>query len=201
MSHKLKDFATLRNKEVAWCMSCAGVVQVVHKPRVGGGIVKRCAIEQKEKARRVKQNERKQSARRSKAALKRLEEDAAYLWRQIVFERAGRCCEICGKGPFEKGDFQLQAHHLIKRSQSRRLLLDPANGAALCAGHHQWADRDNFGCIAYVEPRDPGLCDYLVSERRSKQRRTLEDEIVILNKVAPIYGLSPIALQAEQEAA
>ena len=138
--------------------------------------------------RKPKTPRQKATADRKKKDRKALE-DAQYLWRQITFERAKRCCEICGKGPFEKGDFRLQAHHLVKRSQSRRLLLDPQNGAALCPGCHLSADRDPIRCLALIGEREQGLVEYLLAERRVLKPRLLEDDMARLKEVAGMYGI------------
>lgn len=48
----------------------------------------------------------------------------------LVRLRAGGRCEVCG-GP------NPQAHHYITR-RNRKLRWDPANGIAVCAGHHMF---------------------------------------------------------------
>jgi len=134
---------------------------------VWNGLSWRCVRAEKAKAAQKRTTDRKRAVRARKRQKKQDSEALAYLWRQIIFERAGRKCEICGQGPFEKGDFRLQAHHLVKRSQSRRLQLDPSNGAALCPGCHLSADRDPIRCMAIVLKDDPGTVEYLLEERRN----------------------------------
>lgn len=186
--HKLSSFRTARTKMYAWCRNCDREVEAVKKPRVGGGFLWRCSNEQKAKRASEAKNVRKRAARAVSTSKRRSQQEAEWLWRQIVFERAGRKCEACGK-PFEKGDFQLQAHHIVKRSQSKRLLLDPANGMALCAGHHQYAERDPIWCMAILRERDPGIEGYLLDERKINGRIPFEDEMDRLKKVAAMYEI------------
>lgn len=55
-------------------------------------------------------------------------------WRSRVLDRAGYRCEFpgCGRGE------PLEAHHVIPRSVRKDLVLDDANGRALCPTHHRW---------------------------------------------------------------
>lgn len=155
------------------------------------------AERQRRKRKAARISDRKRVARSVKATKTKLQHEAEALWRLIVFERAGRRCEICGKGPFERGDFRLQAHHAVKRSQSARLRLDPQNGIALDSGCHLFADRDPIGCLAKVERIDSGLTEYLFAERRVMGRRPFEEEIRRLFSSAEMNGITGWQLKEE----
>ena len=161
------------------CSVCGPVKAVL--VRSVGRTLQRCPNQIKEKKKAARQNERQRATKAIKRTKTKRQHDAEYLWRQIVFERAGRKCEVCGK-PFEKGDFQLQAHHLVKRSQSSRLRLDPVNGLALCAGHHQYADRDTTWAIAIADELRPGTAKHLLRERRLIGRQDIDIEETILEQ-------------------
>lgn len=169
---------------VGICRSCGKVrvVIVLGKPQCPT-LARQKRAEAREKKTQVKKrvSDRKRAVRSRKQATRRSSDARAQLWRDIVFERAKRCCEVCGKGPFEKGSFQLQAHHLVKRSQSKRLLLDPLNGCALCAGCHLSADRDPIRCLAIINEIRL-VAKYLLKERRSVEKRTLEVIDIILEQ-------------------
>lgn len=55
-------------------------------------------------------------------------------WAICVKLRANGKCEVC------PSKFRLEAHHMIKRSQSKALRHDPENGICLCQEHHRWAE-------------------------------------------------------------
>lgn len=70
--------------------------------------------------------------------LARAKADQAALraWARAVKARAGYRCEVCGGTRLG-----LEAHHIVRRSQSRRLRYDLANGACLCLRCHREADQ------------------------------------------------------------
>jgi hypothetical protein len=84
-------------------------------------------------------------------------------WSQVVKQRAGNKCEVCGKVQ------SLNSHHYISRS-NRMLRWDPRNGVCVCAGCHlfknesfhknpefshywmeenRWEDLRDINCIMY----------------------------------------------------
>lgn len=165
MSHRLSNKRLNRAGNLIFdCRECGPVkpLYVLGKPT--------CPNRQKEKEKAAKAKQRKSISRKAKTASRQARLNLESMWRWIVFERAGRKCEACGKA-FKRGDFQLQAHHLVKRSQSVRLRLDHRNGLALCAGHHQYADRDTTWAIAIAEEKRPGTAAYLLSERRKTMEK------------------------------
>lgn len=181
MTHRLTELTG----KTAVCSIC-GPVKVYRASKLSKPV---CWEWQKQKNKTVRMKATKQAVRGRKSAKKADQDRAAYLWRQIVFERANRKCEICGQGPFEKGDFRLQAHHLVKRAQSKRLQLDPQNGAALCPGCHLSADRDPIRCLSIIGEREPGIVDYLLKERRIMGAIPFEDTVKRLEEVARMYGV------------
>lgn len=189
--HKLTDFRKARTKEYAYCLTCQKEVEVVNKPRVGGGVNKRCSVELKAKRVSEARLGRKRAVRASQTAKKRNSETMAWLWRQICYHRADFTCEICGKkcevGVF--GPTALHAHHVVKRSQSQRLQLDPANAMAVCGPCHQGADRDQVRCLAILQERDPGIVTYLLAERRRTDRPDPAEVEKRLRETAAIYGI------------
>lgn len=136
--------------------------------------------------------------RAAKKAVNDLENLVAYVWRFICFERAGRACEVCGL-EFERGSFDLQAHHVVKRSRSGRLLLDPVNSLALCKGHHQFADRDEIWGLAIVDELRPGSADYLLKARRSPKKVPIHDAITVLLATCDELGLSDAKIDELRE--
>lgn len=205
MNHRLSNFGVNKaGNPVADCAVCGPRVKVLRDEMHKKGVCwqgwdekgRQQAAERRERVRTAKTRvtDRKRASRALKTAKKKGAERLTYLWRWVCFERAGRCCQICGKGPFEQGDFQLQAHHIVKRSQSKRLQLDPFNSAALCAGCHMAADRDPIRTLAVLDewwikapPKAvggssgffwsglPRVSTYLLKERRKTEQRNAEE--------------------------
>lgn len=140
-------------------------------------------------AQKKRATEKRKKAREVKAAIKKLDTLMADVWRLICYERAGRTCECPGCGrTFQRGDFQLQAHHVIKRSQSKRLQLDPLNSLALCAGHHQYADRDQAWGLAIVNELR-GCAEYLLRARRDLTKVQTHSVICGLLREADLHAI------------
>jgi predicted restriction endonuclease len=145
------------------------------------------------KPKKAKLTERQKAAKAVKRSKEQEQDQAAALWRKIVYARANNCCEACGKEckPAVFGPDALHAHHIIKRSQSKRLIIDPVNGQALCQGHHQYADRDTGWSLALAEESRPGTAAYLLRERRiNTGRKPFEVELQLLHEQAAIYGVA-----------
>lgn len=202
MRHTLSNFAENRNgNPVADCSVCGPRVRVLRDGMHKKGVCwKGYDDSQREKRaeRRIKARnrlsmgaQRKRERKAAERVVKQEQEYAAWLWRQICYARAENRCEICGKecAPGVFGHEALHAHHVIKRSQSARLQLDPANSMAVCAPHHQGADRDQIKCLAILEEREPGIAAYLLSERRKIGRISFDEEMDRLRKVAAIYNI------------
>lgn len=139
-------------------------------------------------AQKKKDTEKRKKVRAAKKAVTDLEQLLAFVWRFICYERAGRKCEVCGT-PYERGDFRLQAHHLVKRSQSKRLQLDPMNSMALCPGHHMAADRDPIWALGLANELR-GVGEYLVRERRNMSKIRADEIIYGLLRACDLHALS-----------
>lgn len=76
----------------------------------------------------------------------------AKLWRRAVLKKSKNTCAICGG---VRTDAQLEAHHVIHRSQSGLLKWNVDNGVAVCKGScHSEAHRA-WGAVKIAK----SLCD------------------------------------------
>jgi len=189
MIHRLSEFRTLRSgREVAFCSVCGKEVGVIPGKTMSGKPKKVCEASARLQTRQKRQTDRKRESRAKKTGLRKREQYAQKLWRYIAYHRSGFKCEVCGV-QMEPGVNGLQAHHLIARSQSKRLQLDPANSQSLCWSHHNYAGRDPLWALAFAELREPGISAYLLAERRIMGAIPLEDAIAKLEQIAGMYGI------------
>lgn len=200
MSHRLSNPTINRQgNTIADCRECGPGVRtlqvlgqmVCKKGYEAKEALRRSQAREKAKVKKVRTAERKTIAKAKIKAIKTRQERAEWLWRQICYHRAEFRCELCGKlcevGVF--GPTALHAHHVVKRSQSKRLQLDPANSMAVCGPCHQGADRDQVRCLAVIAERDPATVAYLLSERRSIAKFDFEAQLKVLEETAKIYGI------------
>lgn len=189
MTHKLTNFRELRSgRTVAYCSACGKEVGVLDGKTMSGKPKKVCEASARLQTRQKRQTDRKRESRAKKTGLRKREQYAAKLWRYIAYHRSGFKCEVCGV-QMEPGVNGLQAHHLVNRSQSKRLQLDPANSQALCFKCHCRAGRDSIWALSYAELREPGISAYLLAERRIMGAIPLEDAIAKLEQIAGMYGV------------
>lgn len=188
--HKLIQIEKKRSKSYGFCQVCQVEVEAVAKARVGGGVVWRCLREMKAKAAKERAFQRKRLQTAADREDRQIQRRAEKMWRSICYARAQNRCEICGKEcePGVFGSRALHAHHIIKRSQSKRLLIDPANAMAVCSGCHQGADRDQVRCLAILEEVRPGVAAYLLKQRRIMGRRPFDEEFALLKAAADAIG-------------
>jgi len=165
MTHKLSDIKDGKG----YCSLCGKVVPVVERTMFGRKRLV-CArglqISAKKRVRRV--TERRREARREKTVAKRIAELAGFAFRRACWLRDNKRCVACGKeGELGVGKQFLQIHHIVRRSQSKRLLYVVNNGITLCAGHHQYADLDAVWCLGLISH---GRATSLILERRSSEK-------------------------------
>ena len=68
------------------------------------------------------------------------------LWSEIVHDRAGNKCEVCG------AEGKLDAHHVQPRQICSGLRFNPANGVCLCPSHHKWGHKSaHKGMLWFVD--------------------------------------------------
>lgn len=141
--------------------------------------------------------DRERATRQLKRLAKDRREGAEFLWRHICYTRADSKCEICGKfcNPGVGPDL-LAAHHIIKRSQSKRLQLDYRNSLAVCGRCHLGADRDQVRCLAILKELRPDFVDILLTERRRTDKVNNDAQYAELIGEAAIWGVAiPESLQ------
>jgi len=73
----------------------------------------------------------------AKWELKKLASRALKLWKQVVKQRAGGKCQVCGATKF------VQVHHIEDFKLCPALRYDLINGIALCPTHHKFG-KDSF---------------------------------------------------------
>lgn len=76
-------------------------------------------------------------------------------FRNAVFERANYRCEKCGHLPDTSREPDLDAHHIIDRSEIDNGGYVPENGIALCAACHINAEMWFLQSDEYLHPYSP----------------------------------------------
>ena len=87
-----------------------------------------------------------------KRLIKKIENKALILWKEVCFKNYGRKCEICG------GTFRITPHHYFYRSSVPHLKYEPLNGVILCCK-----------CHSQLHFRDPKLMEELIVRERGKK--------------------------------
>ena len=102
---------------------------------------------------------RKATIDRQRKQAKRDKTAALLLWAKIV--KAGGRCEKCGRAVV------LDAHHVVRKSQSGLLSTDLQNGLALCKKEHMWWHSNELEAgVWFVETFGRERYDYLTDQRR-----------------------------------
>jgi 5-methylcytosine-specific restriction endonuclease McrA len=89
-------------------------------------------------------------------------------WKNMAMSEWSKCvrklghCIQCGR---REG---LEAHHLIKRSQSKALQLDLANGACLCFECHHYAETHPLVFEAWLQANQPRRAAWVEDHEHAK---------------------------------
>lgn len=124
--------------------------------------------------------------RRKKTDKRKLIDRCEALWKEIVKRRDNFTCQHCGKTNLIGAN--CHASHVVPRSRSRRLAIDPINGKVLCHHCHlNWWHKHPVESGQWFRDSFPVRWEYLSDEERISETLTIvwyQDRLEELKQMA-----------------
>lgn len=134
------------------------------------------------------------SKKKDRKIFKRETKKYDYIWKNLVKDRDGRKCQVCGMHP--DSPIALQAHHIIPRT-IYALRHDVKNGITLCVGHHKWgkfsAHGNGLWFTKWLKEHKPEQYEYLMQrlieiepkpeKKEEKETEKVAQEIIAVGEI------------------